>query len=504
MKTKRLKGVLDFSLGNFLCLRGFAPMGLLYDLSEPDPSIQRNLLSEHRDEMVAFLSEGEFLFFPEVILGTTLCRDAETNESVNKLYESVRNGQRFSKLRFDELQISSTVSTASGEDRRSVTWFNAATIFLNKFRKYKFSRIDGNHRLSATPEDPKFRKHNTPFCLIFFRNTEETKRFSRALFHNINYKQVPLTMEQNLKLILDDPEKLFLDEKLKTHESFGWPYYHARKLHNALDFDVFANLKPFIEKEPRTFLVNQFTFLIQHGVLGDNENALSRFKTALVKVNGLFDAHPALKESKNRGLLAALVYYELDKKSPVTSFVRWILENHLHLIKESSSADLIAIFNKVLTRRKRTIFVSMPFGKDKPNDHYAIIERVAKEVSEADPVLNPPLKVQRVDWFHDGTSYEINDKIIEMMSDCGLLIGNLTHCNPNVYHEVGFIMGKAKAEGKDVANMLLFLDESVADDKDKFVGFNLRGIKQLRFTQAEVQFAPALKENLERFFKVKA
>ncbi len=176
--------------------------------------------------------------------------------------------------------------------------------------------------------------------------------------------------------------------------------------------------------------------------------------------------------------------------------------NHLHLIEESSSADLIAIFDKVLASRKRTVFVSMPFGKEKPDDHYAIIQRVCREVSESHN-LKPALKVERVDWFHDGTSYEINDKIIEMMSDCGLLIGNLTHCNPNVYHEVGFVMGKAKAEGKDVANMLLFLDESVAEDKDKFVGFNLRGIKQLRFDQPELEFAPALRENLERFFKLK-
>lgn len=63
-------------------------------------------------------------------------------------------------------------------------------------------------------------------------------------------------------------------------------------------------------------------------------------------------------------------------------------------------------------------------------------------------------------------------------------------------------MGKAKAEGKDVANMLLFLDESVADDADKFVGFNLKGIKQLRFEQQENEFVPALKENLKRFFKL--
>lgn len=64
--------------------------------------------------------------------------------------------------------------------------------------------------------------------------------------------------------------------------------------------------------------------------------------------------------------------------------------------------------------------------------------------------------MERVDWFNDGTSYEISDKIIEMISDCGLLIGNLTFCNPKVYHEVGFVMGKAKAGGKEVADMLLF------------------------------------------------
>lgn len=60
-------------------------------------------------------------------------------------------------------------------------------------------------------------------------------------------------------------------------------------------------------------------------------------------------------------------------------------------------------------------------------------------------------------------------------------------------------MGKAKAEGKDIANMLLFLDESVSEAKDKFVGFNLRGIKQLRFTQSE-DFRKDLRVNLQKFF----
>jgi len=71
----------------------------------------------------------------------------------------------------------------------------------------------------------------------------------------------------------------------------------------------------------------------------------------------------------------------------------------------------------------------LAYGKPVTENHYQIIARVCKEVSEQYN-LKPALKVERVDWFIDGTSYEINDKIVELMSDCGLLIGNLTYCNP--------------------------------------------------------------------------
>jgi len=498
----KLKGVLDFSLGNFLCMRGFARMGDLYALSEPDLSFQRNLLQLHEKEMIAFLREGKFLFFPEVILSTTLSPDEDDSEEVRELFENVQAGQRFSKLKFPDYSISCTVNkTKSGEDTRAVDIFRTASLELNAKSAHKFSRIDGNHRLSATPKDQKFEAYNTPFCLLLFRNSTEAAQFSRAIFHNINYKIVQLTMEENLRLILEDAA-VFPDDDLKS-EPFGWPYYHARKLYGNLDFDILANIKPFINKEPRTFFVQQFAFLNEKGVLKDNDKAIKLFKEALGKVNGLFDTSPMLIESTNRGLLSALVYYQLAHPGKVPSFVRWVLANNLHLIKDSSSADLIAIFDKVIESKNRTIFVSMPFGKPKADDHYATIERVAKEVSEAHK-LKPKLEVARVDWFHDGTSYEINDKIIEMITGCGYFIGNLTYCNLNVYHEVGFVMGKAKAEGKDVPDMLLFLDESVPDKNDKFVGFNLTGIKQVRFAQIEVEFAPKLKENLEKFYKLKA
>jgi len=498
----KLKGILDFSLGNFLCLRGFAPMGALFDFSEPDPSFQRDLLKEHRDEMIAFLNQGEFLFFPEVILCTTLSQDGEDSDQVMQLFEKVQLGESFKKLKFRDYGISSSVRRAKKpEESRAFNFFQTATIELKKTLDRKFSRIDGNHRLSATPENPKFRAHNTPFCLIFFRDKAEADHLSRALFHNINYKQVPLTMEQNLRLILDD-EDLFPDDKLKSSESFGWPYYLARKLNNKLDFELLPNLRQFIEKKPRTFLIQQLSFLRENGVLEDNENAIKLFKEAQGRVNAFFDRWTALKDSKNPGLLAALVYYELRPGVPTASFIRWVLENHLHLIERSSAPDLIAIFDKVLESKKRTIFVSMPIGKEATDNHYKIIERICGEISETNK-LRPALKAERVDWFHDGTSYVITDKIIQMISDCGLLIGNLTYGNLSIYHEIGFVMGRAKVEGADAPNILLFLDMSVADEKDKVVGFNLQGIKQLRFTKTE-DFARDLRTNLELFFKLRA
>jgi hypothetical protein len=414
----------------------------------------------------------------------------------------VRQGQHFNNLKFSDYRISCSVSKSkSASDTRAIDLFQTATLDFNTKSVHKFSRIDGNHRLSATPKDKKFETHNTPFCLIFFRNTTEAAQFSRALFHNINYKSVPLTMEQNLKLILDDPA-LFPDDKLKNHESFGWPYYLARHLNNKLDFDLLSNIKPFIANEPRTFLVRQFEYLIEEKILNENDNAIVRFKQALGNINNLFNERLALKDSKNVGLLAALLYYDLSSRIPVSSFVRWVVDNHLHLIANSHARDLIAIFDKILESRKRTIFVSMPFGKEATENHFKTINRVAEEINKDYPHYRPPLRVVRVDFQQTGTSFNIRAKIDEFMENCGLLIGDLTYCNPNVYHEIGFMDGKAKAEGRTDANVLLFLDESVPEEKDRLVGFNLRGTKYISFKQSE-EFARILRDNLERFFNLK-
>ena len=89
----RLTGVIDYSMGNFLCIRGFCSMIQLANISETIPKIQRDLLSDHAGEMDKFLSGGEFTFFPEVILCADLEANGATYDAINSLRLAMRNKQ---------------------------------------------------------------------------------------------------------------------------------------------------------------------------------------------------------------------------------------------------------------------------------------------------------------------------------------------------------------------------------------------------------------------------
>jgi hypothetical protein len=495
----RLRGVLDQAFGGFPCLRGYGRMGDLYAYSEPDESYQRDLIDEHYDEMVEFLDGEEFLFFPELILGLVLSPEDEHVSEVDRLFQNLAKGKSFKPIDFGSFEIQSSVSSFKSEaEARVQEYFHRATLKLEDDAPNNLlKRIDGNHRLAATPEKARFADHNVPFCILLFRRQDAANRQSRVLFHNINYKQIPLTMEQNLELIIDDKE-IFYDNDLRG-PSFGWPYYLTRKLHGQIDLDMAPELERFFGDTPRTFLLEQFQFLIDEGLLAKKDEAADKFKSALVKIHGLLGEHPRLSDCDNSGFIGALLYYTLKSEGKVKSFINWVLANHLYLIDNFEATSFVTIFNQILQSKKRTIFMSMPFGSPATENHFNALREVCTDISrEYD--LNPPLKAERVDWFSDGTSYDINDQIFEMIADSGLLIGDLTGGNVNVYNEIGFVMGRADAQGLNTP-MLLILNESEGGNPDSSVGFNLRNIKQERFETIS-QLKKVLKENLKKHYNL--
>ena len=158
-----LRGLLDRSLGNFICIRGFAKMDDLATISKVDESYQRDLIIKHQGGIFKFLQKRETLFFPEVVL----------SYSSNELPSVLKNFKYTDK----NLRISTRTNNYRGsEDARNIDFMQIATINIKQNNKlnpsgYKeiFNRIDGNHRLSVADikdNDPEIQNIITPFCLL--------------------------------------------------------------------------------------------------------------------------------------------------------------------------------------------------------------------------------------------------------------------------------------------------------------------------------------------------
>ena len=94
---------------------------------------------------------------------------------------------------------------------------------------------------------------------------------------------------------------------------------------------------------------------------------------------------------------------------------------------------------------------------------------------------------------------------MEAIKSCSLIIADLSSQNINVYHEIGYAMGVAEANNL-LPNMILLYKEDTEFNKerqdiDKFIGFNLRNLSQLRFRDYK-QLVDSLVERLEKHYEV--
>lgn len=150
----RLEGILDFSLGNFLCLRGFAPMGVPQDISAPPEDIQRVPKDERLKEVGDYLRRGEMVFFPEIVLCASLHNGDVTSDIAAAFFEKVKAGKPSRSGRFaGGITINTVVSKSRGsDDIRAAKFFQTATLYFRGSLQQPFARLDGNHRLSATKD----------------------------------------------------------------------------------------------------------------------------------------------------------------------------------------------------------------------------------------------------------------------------------------------------------------------------------------------------------------
>lgn len=532
-----LSGILHTSLGGFTVIRGVASLGDLARCSRFDSAYQRNLIETHRSEIEQFLADRQFLFFPEVVLSASLNFDyaKARGRSVEPLGD-LFTGKGFTSnvdglsVRTTKAKLPKALEVVGGNAAPTLAFLGIPEDQLTDKNGLRLFRIDGNHRLSAArdlkPGDATYQLE-TPFCIVLHQDPTEKQRFEKVVFHNINAKQIPLTSEENLRLILQTGDgMLFSDEDLLTKSSFGPAYWLARYLlpeFNAAFLEGLA--KHFTNKHTLALSLAQFLIAKAEVVNSADVTALTseveRVRQALIAVNACYNTatNQTLRTSACHGVLTAFVYFALKNEGrQLPAFTRWIESNridrlspatttrglgyHYHLGRTQAvdAASLVDVFESVLMARSREVFVSMQFGTPAGEEpvYKAIKEAIeqvnAKHGLRADLALSPV----RIDHVNKGHSYTIADEILQVVNGCGLLIADLTQGNKNVYHEIGFLMGLNQGRTAAQDNFILLADNQQIQS-DAAIGFNLRHWQQVRFDHT-LDLTAKLVPSLEQHF----
>lgn len=532
-----LSGILHTSLGGFTVIRGVAPLGELARCSRFDPAYQRNLIETHRSEIEQFLADRQFLFFPEVVLSAALAYDyakARGRAREVQALADLHAGKAFKSnvdglaVRVVKTKLPKGLEVVGGSAAPTLAYLEIPEEQLGRDDGLRLFRIDGNHRLSAArdlrPGDAAWGLE-TPFCLVLHQDPTEKQRFEKVVFHNINAKQIPLTSEENLRLILQTGEgALFSDEDLLKRPSFGPAYWLARHLLPEFNAVFLSGLTKHFENR-HTLALGLAQFLMAKQAVASEADAarlqgeVGRIRQALIAVNAHY-AEPtraSLREAGCHGVLTAFVHFALKNEGrQLAAFARWIETNridrlspatttrglgyHYHLGRTQAvdAASLVDVFESVLTARQRQIFISMAFRQE-TQETFETIKKTVRQINDKHQ-LDIRLREIRIDQFNKGHSYTIDDEILKVIEGCGLLIADLTFGNRNVYHEIGYLMGLNRGKGQAQENFILIADKKTrGDELESDIGFNLKSWQQLRFDSTR-QLEEGLTESIETFY----
>lgn len=486
----RLTGIIDYTMDNFLCIRGFAPMLELAQISRADENIQRDLIEEHRGEMEAFLEDGRFTFFPEVILGANLKGSDRDSEKIDSLYEQIRMEQPMRGTTINNIKF--TVKQSKVKKENNAQAYDVIENIIMEFDKNvlvgrEFIRIDGNHRLSAVKESSSYAYKRIPFCLLLFRDAEETDKFCRALFYNINTKQIPLKMEQNLKVIIES-EQAFDDDTLKDSSSFGYNYFLTRQIMKNIELGEFPFVKMFVWENKFTYFVDVIKLLLDHNLISQSDVSIGTISRALTDMNTALKKAALIEAPSNLAIIGAFTYYTLSDPYKGGRFLEGAKKNRLTEIPDLHIRDVIDIYDKIYDHSSKKIFMSMWFNKD-TTDTYDAVKTVKDTVLRDYNII---LDIIKVDEHKDGYSDDIYRRIVKGIDSCDLLIADLTYGNKNVHHEIGYAQGRGK-------KVLLLYHVRDGADPSKEIGSNLSMHDQLRFSSFAELKEGLLKKIKDRF-----
>ena len=622
----KLEGIIYTAFRSYIVLRGFAPIGGLAKISKKPASYQRDANEQHKVEIVHYLNDLKS-YFPEITLA---CRVSD----YEGLMRSIGDDKDVSKedsIYVKGLRILSE-RLPIGRDRARHAYLEID----NPNEEEKLLRVDGNHRLEPFSTDiewwhqfisdrspikdetdpekiqgwlnhraktykKEIAEKIVPFTIIM-SEAKDADNFEAKIFHDINFKALPLREEASLRIIselqaFDDKEKLGheypmalqLIDKIQSgrYDKIPWlkvtmnvenEYYRtaclrivqllnkrASVINDSLDkeFEELEKTKNSKIEAQKTFEEQELIYQRAKETLdgfkfdGNTENRkiaekeYSKEKSILqIKRNELFEAEHTEKQSLyktkiyksflhnvssiesiinaidvvrgeydlfkeneygNIAFLCAMVYYALLDKNKIKSFVNWATQNGITRIVEpddlskDASNNLVDMFEQIHRAKANEIFISMQFGDSQSELIYEKIVRAIEKFNAKHKTITLNARPIRVDRTIESSTFSIQDKILDAIQSCSLIIADLSSANINVYHEIGYAMGVAQSHNM-IPNMILLYKEDTDHNKekkdvDKFIGFNLRNLSQLRFKDY-FQLIDGLVERLEKHYGV--
>jgi len=625
----KLEGIIYNTFYGYVVLRGFAPIGELAEISKKPESYQRDADNQHKVDLIKYLS-GTTSYFPEITLA---CRVSD----YEGLIQSIGTDKDISKEESVYVKGLYVLSERlpMGRDRARHAYLE----IKKPSDEEKLVRVDGNHRLepfSSNIEwwhqlvnDREAIKDETdeakikgwldhqakivrssisqkivPFTIVM-SNAKDANNFEAKIFHDINFKALPLREEASLKIIsdlqtFDDYEKmgeeypltmdLIKEVRNGMFNSIPWlkvedqtenSYFRTaclrivqlllsqkERIKGLLSKVQDESLELEIKIEKKKGLIDNIkknivtkkgdiekieiansnfqemslyksankdlekleyendrlnseyeTLLLQNEHVNDKINSLTNYiqkcddKDAILStLTTLALVYKDLGDNYgNISFLCALVYYSLLDKGQLYSFIDWAKHNGINKIiapddlSKDASLNLITMFDQIHQTKRNEIFISMQFGDSQSE---LIFEKIVRAIGKFNTkhkdiyLMATPI---RIDRNVESNVYSIPDRIREAIKSCGLIIADLSSANINVYHEIGYAMGVAESNGM-IPNMILLYKEDTDHNKekkdvDKFVGFNLRNLSQLRFKDYD-QLIEGLVVRLEKYYGV--
>ena len=204
-------------------------------------------------------------------------------------------------------------------------------------------------------------------------------------------------------------KNIFTDDDLKSN--FGEEYLFARQYLDTFNYDKFGSLNVALIDNKYTFTHDLQKMLLVKD--GQKRESLEKIHQSLMLVNKIYSNYSQLTNHQHYGLLVAFVYFAVRRKNPLSekelnAFASWVCENFVYEIAQKNSDNIIAMYDNIIEKRYKEIFISMDFKK-KYEPTYNAIKGVVDNIN-TEQKLKDKIKLcaVRIDQFKKGYSYKLD------------------------------------------------------------------------------------------------